>query len=37
MYQAPGINHKFIIENNNIQAFQIKINEDKKIIVKKVE
>ena len=37
MYQAQGINHKFILENNNIQAFQIKINEDKKIIVKKVE
>ncbi len=37
MYQAQGINHKFILENNNIQAFQIIINEDKKIIVKKVE
>ena len=37
MYQAPGINHKFILENNNIQAFQIEINEEKKIIVKKVE
>ena len=37
MYQAPGINHKFILENNNVQAFQIEINEEKKIIVKKIE
>lgn len=37
MYQAPGINHKFILENNNIQAFQIEISEDRKIMVKKVE
>lgn len=37
MYQAPGINHKFILVNNKIQAFEIKISEDRKIIVQKVE
>lgn len=37
MYQAPGIDHKFIVENNNVRAFQIKINEDKNMMVKKVE
>ncbi|MFH1528966.1 MAG: serine hydrolase domain-containing protein [Bacteroidota bacterium] len=37
MYQAPGIDHQFIFDNNKIQAFQIKLNGGRNIIVKKTE
>lgn len=37
MYQAPGIDHQFIFDNNKIQAFHIKLNGGRNIIVKKME
>ncbi|HRF24581.1 MAG TPA: hypothetical protein PLR98_10475, partial [Chitinophagaceae bacterium] len=37
MYQAPGIDHQFIFDNNKIQAFHIKLNGGQNIIVKKIE
>ncbi|QDW24375.1 beta-lactamase family protein [Pedobacter sp. KBS0701] len=37
MYQAPGINHQFIYENDKIQGFQIKLSGGKNIVLKKTE
>ena len=37
MYQAPGIDHQFIFDNNRIQAFNIKLKAGRNIVVKKIE
>lgn len=35
MYQAPGIEHQFIFNDSKIEAFEIKLNDGKSIVVKK--
>ncbi|MCC6182854.1 MAG: beta-lactamase family protein [Bacteroidia bacterium] len=37
MYQAPGIEHQFIFNDSKIEAFEIKLNDGKSIVVKKDE
>jgi CubicO group peptidase (beta-lactamase class C family) len=37
MYQAPGIEHQFIFNDSKIEAFEIKLNDGKSIVVKKNE
>lgn len=37
MHQAPGIEHQFIFDGSKIEAFEIKLNDGKSIVVKKSE